>query len=179
MPRFQSWSIPMPRPNLMPRRRGQLLTLSISDTLGAVLLRRLLHQPQSKLLAWRQMMTELSRWMKKFIPSRSLYQKKFILGIYLRFFGMHAGRKIWGYHSIWMTRKITGERIKTTAEHSKIPQPRLIPSQRIRIIQTQCSVTLHLQSQLPQVKFNCTPLQINQPSQIIPLFETYLLPQVL
>ena len=70
-------------------------------------------------------------------------------------------------------------RIKTTIEPWRLPQPRLIPIHRRRMIQTQCSVTVHSQSQLPHIKFNRTPPQIHQPSHIIPLFKASSLPHVL
>ena len=66
MPRSQSQSSPTPRTNHMPRRQMHTLNQTIPDMLGAVLPRRLLRQPQRKSLAWRQIMTELSRWMEFF-----------------------------------------------------------------------------------------------------------------
>ena len=93
IPRFQSWSSSIPIPNPMPRLREHILTQRISYALNAVLPRRLPHQPQSKFLSWRKMMTELSRWMWNFILSRRSYRKKFILGSYLRFLAFTQGEK--------------------------------------------------------------------------------------
>ena len=41
------------------------------------------------------------------------------------------------------------------------------------MIQTQCSVTLHSWSQLPQLRFDCTQPQLHFPSQSIPLLKAF------
>ena len=163
----------------MSRRQGNLLTQRISDFLGAVLPWRLLHQNNRKSLAWRQMMTELSLWMENFIPSRYSHRKKFILGSYLKCFGVITGRKIWGCHSSCMRRTRTGGRRKKNAQPWRLPQLRLITSRRRRMIQAKCSVTLHSQPELPQLNFNRTLPQLHRPSQMIPILKTSSLPQVL
>ena len=52
----------------------------------------------------------------KNILLRHLYRKIFILGIYLRFFGIHTWRKIWFHYSIRMIRTRTGGRRKPTTQ---------------------------------------------------------------
>ena len=42
-----------------------------------------------------------------FIPSSHSYRNKFILGGFLRFFGVHVGRIIWVHHSIKMRKTRT------------------------------------------------------------------------
>ena len=73
----------------------------------------------------------------------------------------------------------TGGRIIATAEYWRLPQPRLIPSWRSRMIPKQCSVILHSRSHLPLPKFNRTTPQLHQPPQRIPLSKEYSLLQVL
>ena len=52
----------------------------------------------------------------KFYPFKEFAQEEIILGGYLRFLGVHAGREIWGYQSIRTRRTRTEGRIKNTAE---------------------------------------------------------------
>ena len=179
MQRLQSQSSPTPRLDPTTMRQGHIMTQRILDALGAVLPRRLLRQPQRKFLNWKLMITEVSCWMENFILSRRLYQKRFILVSYLGSFGMHSGRKRWGYHSICIIWTRTRGRRKTTVETWRLPQPRLISRRKRQIIQKQCSATLHSLSHLPQLKFNRTLPQLHWPRQRISLLKEYSLLQVL